>query len=233
MKRVGLLGPVLAALSLLSSACAGKIQQVARPISETPPSFDVARNSPNAETYRLGPMDVVSIRTFREADLTFDEVRIDASGAISFPIVGRIEVSGLTTFELAESIEQGLRQAYLRNPDVTVQIKEAVTNRFVIEGAVNQSGIFDLNRDTTLIEAVARARGTNDVASRSDVVIFRMVDGQRMGALFDLNAIERGYLDDPRIVAGDVIVVHIDGARRTYLDLLRASPLAAAVFRAI
>ena len=158
---------------------------------------------------------------------------VGSSGAIAFPLIGRVQASGLTAFELAERIEEGLARTYLRNPDVTVMIEEVALDQFVVEGAVVQSGVFDLREDTTLIEAVARARGTNEFASRDDVVIFRTIDGQRMGALFDLNAIEQGYQEDPRIVAGDTIIVHADGARRAYLDFLRASPLAAAVFRAI
>lgn len=223
----------LAASIMFLAACSGSVEQASRPIAEVAPQFEAPVNEIDPATYQLGPGDKISIRTFREDDLSFPEMTVGSSGAIAFPLIGRVQASGLTAFELAERIGEGLARTYLRNPDVTVMIEEVALDQFVVEGAVVQSGVFDLREDTTLIEAVARARGTNEFASRDDVVIFRTIDGQRMGALFDLNAIERGYQEDPRIVAGDTIIVHADGARRAYLDFLRASPLAAAVFRAI
>lgn len=224
------LGP---GLLLFLAACSGSIDQASRPIAEVSAQFEEPLRSVDPESYLLGPKDVISVRTFREADLSFDSLTIDSSGQIAFPLVGQIQASGLTVYQLSDRIEAGLSQTYLRYPDVTVQVVEAVADEFVVEGAVLQSGVFELREQTTLVSAIARARGTSDLASRDDVVIFRTIDGQKMGALFDLTAIERGYLDDPKILAGDTIIVHSDGTRRAYLELLRASPLAAAVFRAV
>ena len=233
MNCVVSLKPLLAALCISLAACTSTIEQASRPIAEVEEVFEAPVRNVDPATYRLGPKDVIAIRTFRENDLSFEELVVDSTGAIAFPLVGRVQAEGLTAFELADRIEAGLARSYLRSPDVTVVVKQVAQARFVVQGAVVQSGIFELEADTTLLAAIARARGTNDVASRDDVVIFRNIDGQRMGALFDVNAIERGYQDDPVIVAGDTIVVHTDGARRSYLELLRASPLAAGIFRAL
>lgn len=224
---------VLGAMVLALSGCASSIEQQSAPIAEVADTFEAPIASVDPATYLLGPKDEISIRTFREEDLSFDSITVDSTGAIAFPLIGRVDASGATVFELANRIEAGLAQTYLRRPDVTVQLVRSAAQRITVEGAVVQSGVFPIDSDFTLLGAIARARGTNEVASRDDVVIFRTINGQRMGALFDLNAIERGYQEDPQLMAGDVVVVHTDGARRSYLELLRASPLAAAVFRVL
>ena len=233
MKRSPLFAALAGLLALLVSACAGSIEQNARPIAEVETQFEAPLAQVDPATYLLGARDKISIRTFREEDLSFEELTVDSTGAIAFPLLGRVDAAGRTVFELANSIESGLRDTYLRNPDVTVMLVQSAAQRVTVEGAVVQSGVFPIDGDVTLLGAIARARGTTDVASRDDVVIFRQIDGQRMAALFDLTAIERGYQEDPQLLSGDVVVVHTDGARRTYLELLRASPLAAAVFRVI
>lgn len=224
---------MLSGLLLLLTGCSGTIEQQSRPIGEVAAQFEAPLKDIDASTYPLGPNDKISIRTFREPDLSFDEITLDSTGAIAFPLLGRLDANGDTVFELARQIESGLGQVYLRNPDVTVMLLEAATRRIVVEGAVNSSGVFSADKDMTLLGAIARARGTNELASRDDVVVFRTIEGQRFGALFNLTAIERGMQDDPQLISGDVVVVHLDNARRDYLELLRASPLAAAVFRAL
>ncbi|WP_379547120.1 polysaccharide biosynthesis/export family protein [Qipengyuania sp. DSG2-2] len=226
----------LAAMGLMLamvSACTSTIEQASPPIAQVAEQFEMPLNEVDPATYRLGPQDQISIRTFREEDLSFDQITVDSTGAIAFPILGRVEASGATVFDLAQRLENGLAQSYLRNPDVTVMLVRSAAQRITVEGAVAQSGVFPIDGDLTLLGAIARARGTTEIASRDDVVIFRTIDNQRMGALFDLTAIERGYADDPTMVAGDVVVVHTDGARRNYLEALRLSPIAASIFRII
>jgi polysaccharide biosynthesis/export protein len=76
----------------------------------------------------------------------------------------------------------------------------------------------------TLMRAVATAKGTDEFAKLSDVVIFRTVQGQKMAGLYNLKAIRRGAYDDPEVFANDVVVVGESQARRLFKDGLQVLP---------
>src|SRR3546814_7357236 len=77
----------------------------------------------------------------------------------------------------------------------------------MVEGKVNQLGVYAINGRSTLLQALAQAQSPTDVANLSQVVIFRNIDGRRAGAVFDVKAIREGRTPDPEILGGDVIVV--------------------------
>jgi polysaccharide export outer membrane protein len=77
----------------------------------------------------------------------------------------------------------------------------------------------------TLMRAIATAKGLDEFANQSDVVVFRTVEGQKLAALYNLKAIRRGAYEDPEIFANDVVVVGDSSARRLFRDIIQASPL--------
>ena len=122
-------------------------------------------------------------------------------------------------------IEAGLRGRYVRNPQVTVNLKETVSQVFTVDGEVREPGLYPVIGKMTLMRAVATAKGSTEFAKLSQVVVFRKVGGQSMAALFDLKAIRNGQYDDPEIFASDVVIVGNSQARRIFRDVLQASPL--------
>jgi len=76
----------------------------------------------------------------------------------------------------------------------------------------------------TLTSTIAIAKGTSEFAKLDDVVVFRTVDKKRLVALYNLKAIRRGNYPDPRIYAGDLVVVGDSPARRLFKDVLAAAP---------
>ena len=76
--------------------------------------------------YLIGPYDKLSIDVFGVDDLK-REVQIDASGRLSFPLVGVIKAAGRTPDELAEEIEDRLRGRFVRQPQVTVNLEDPVS----------------------------------------------------------------------------------------------------------
>jgi polysaccharide export outer membrane protein len=117
----------------------------------------------------------------------------------------------MTTAELDDRLTQLLGQKYFEHPDVSVAIKESRGHVVTVDGAVGQAGQYPVAGPMTLVQAVALARGTRDDANPRRVAVFRTIDGQRQAAAFDLTAIRRGQAPDPRIYAGDIVVV--DGSR--------------------
>lgn len=174
--------------------------------------------------YLIGPFDKLKIDVFGIEDLS-KEVQIDASGRLSFPLIGVVEASGLTPGELADALEKRLQGRYVRNPQVTVNLEETVSQVITVDGQVDEPGLYPVIGRMTLMRAVATAGGTSEFAKLNDVVIFRSVNGEQLAGLYNLKAIRRGAYSDPEVFANDVIVVGDSQARRLFRDLIQASPL--------
>lgn len=176
------------------------------------------------DAYKIAPLDTITVQVFQVADISRD-YSVDQSGRLTMPLIGRVDAVGLSTGQLASTIEQRLGEKYLRNPNVTVTLKESASRVVTVDGSVRQPGIFPAVGSLTLIQAVALARGTDDLANPRRVAIFRTIDGKRMAAAFDLTSIRRGEEPDPQIYPGDTIVVDGSGIKKTQRDLMQALPL--------
>ena len=215
---------------LMISACSG--QRVLTGSQNVQVSKDGALPPPGRadlfeqnRPYLIGPFDKLVIDVFGIEELSRKEVQTDAGGRISFPLAGIIETSGQTPGELEDIIEERLRGRFVRDPQVTVNLKETVSQVITVDGQVREPGLYPVVGRMTLMRAVATAKGTDEFAKLDDVVIFRTVGGQRMAALYNLKAIRRGGYDDPEVFANDVVVVGDSSARRLFKDVLQVAPL--------
>lgn len=175
--------------------------------------------------YLIGPFDRLIIDVFGISELSQREYQIDAAGSIAFPLVGTIEATGRSPSELAVEIQQRLQGRYVRNPQVTVNLKETLSQRITVDGQVNRPGLYPVIGKLTLMRAVATASGLSDYARLDDVVVFRTVEGQRYAALYNLKAIRRGVYEDPEVFANDVVVVGDSQARRLFAQALQVLPV--------
>lgn len=227
MTRSGLVGRVMmVGLVVLLSACAGGR---GGGISYNASNFgapDAPKLAAATDTYKLSPLDTVTVKVFGVPDLSQD-YSVDQSGRLSMPLVGRVDAVGLSTSELASAIARRLDEKYLRDPNVTVSLKESVSHVVTIDGSVRQPGVFPFtNNSLTLIQAVALARGTDELANPHRVAIFRTIDGKRMAAAFDLTKIRRGEEKDPVVYSGDTVVVDGSNVKKAQRDVLQTLPLA-------
>ncbi|QZH74921.1 MAG: polysaccharide export protein [Erythrobacter sp.] len=163
--------------------------------------------------YVLRPFDTVSVELAGMPDMQ-REIRIDGQGMLSFPLAGSVSASGLTTTALALVIEDRLRDGYVRDPRVTVNMVEQQSHILTVDGQVRTPGLFPVTRDMTLMQAVALAGGDTDNSRTSAVMIFREVQGEQYVGLYNLDAIRYGNYPDPRIYPGDKVVVSSDEARQ-------------------
>ena len=189
----------------------------------TPTGRDVVATS---RPYVIGPQDQLSIDVFGiEPLMNRQPIVVDAAGNISFPIAGTIAAAGLTPAQLTEEIETRLRAGFVREPQVSVNVVEAISQTITVDGQVTQPGIYPVIGEMTLMRAVASARGVAEFAELDDVVVLRTVEGQRYAALYNLAAIRRGNYPDPRVYANDTVVVGDSSARRLFRDFLQVVPL--------
>lgn len=175
----------------------------------------------------IGPLDTIQVDVFNVPDLT-RELQVDASGRIAMPLIGTVDARGRTATELAQAIEAALRGRYVRNPDVTVNIKSSISQVVTIDGQVAEPGLYPVTNQLTLLRAIASAKGLSEFARQEDVVILRTVNGRRMAGLYNIDAIRRGAYEDPAIYANDVVVVGDSPQRRLFRDFVSLAPLLAA-----
>ncbi|MDB5470603.1 MAG: hypothetical protein JWR84_2163 [Caulobacter sp.] len=213
--------------SVLLAACvnggAGKMADGALYGQALPPP-DATRAVVGAEEYRVGPMDTLDVSVYQAPDVS-RIVQVDAAGQIGMPIIGAVPVAGKTVNEIRDELTVRLKARYLRSPEVTVSVKEFASQKVTVDGSVGQPGVYPLIGKTTLIQAVAMARGVNREANEKKVAIFRMVNSQRMVAVYDLNEIRTGKLADPQIYANDVVFVDRSGGKTMWRDVISAVPL--------
>lgn len=183
--------------------------------------------------YQIGPLDVLSITVFQEKDLTLEEVPVDASGDILFPLIGRVQVAGRTSAQVSAEIAARLGERFLVNPQVSVLIKTAVSQKVTVDGQVKQAGVYPLQGETTLVQAVALAQGASDTARLDQVVVFRQIGDKRYAARFNLADIQDGYADDPRILGGDTVIVGQSKSKAMIRTLLAIAPTLSTAFVAI
>ena len=180
------------------------------------PAPEVTDQVSGYRPYLIGPFDKLVIDVFGVEELHQKEVQTDASGRISFPIAGTVAAAGKTPAELEVELARLLRAKYIRDPQVTVNLTEAVSQVVAVNGEVREPGLYPVLGKMTLMRAVARAKGLTQDASSRDVVVFRTVGGQKMAGLYNLGAIQRGNYDDPEIYANDVVVVGQSGSRQLF-----------------
>jgi polysaccharide export outer membrane protein len=220
-------------IALALSACGGREVLQSSPrltVVDTEkglPAPDRADLVVNDRPSLIGPLDTIQVDVFNVPELS-REMQVDASGRIAMPLIGTVDARGKTATELANTLEAALRGRYIRNPDVTVNIKSSVSQVVTIDGQVVEPGLYPVTNQMTLVRAIASAKGLTEFAKIDDVVILRTVNGNKMAGLYNLSAIRRGGYDDPPIYANDVIVVGDSSQRRLFRDLISVSPLLSA-----
>lgn len=177
-----------------------------------------------ATPYFIGPNDKLVVSVFGIPELADKELVVDSSGMISFPLAGTFSVNGMTPGEAEQELGSRLQRAHVRNPLVSINLKEMISRIVTVEGQVRMPGQYPVVGRLTLLGAIARAQGTTEFSKLSDVIVFRSVGGKRYAALYDLNAIRHGVYDDPQIFPSDVVMVGESRSRMLFKDFISILP---------
>lgn len=215
----------LAGLAVLTAACQPALDPV-MPAGQA--GYDVltapAATEP-AGPYSLGAGDTIAVRVYEEPELTVEEIALDHGGVVSLPLIGDVPAAGLTASELAQTIEAAYRADYLRDPRVSVIVKQGRQRTIAVEGEVEQPGVFPYVEGQTLLSALALARSPTETAKLDEVMVFRTTAQGRLAARFDVQAIRGGRAPDLALQSGDLVVVGYSSLRGAYQDVLRAVPV--------
>lgn len=174
--------------------------------------------------YRLRATDKISVNVYREPDLSLEEVAIGLDGEVGLPLLGSVGAAGMTTSELADDVEQRLRAAGVKDPQVAINLTDAASHRVTVEGGVEDPGVYAFQPGDRLSAALALADGPTRVANLREVAIFREGEGGIAVAKFDYRAVSQGAMIDPVLEPGDRVVVGLSGLSQFWQDFLRALP---------
>jgi len=122
--------------------------------------------------YRIGPDDQLDITVLEAAELD-RAPRVSTGGEISLPLLGTIRAAGLTARELELVIEELLRRTYIKEPHVSVQVREMQSHPVAVFGAVKKPGVFQIRVPKTVVEMLSQAEGLAEDAGDTVIVEHR------------------------------------------------------------
>ncbi len=173
--------------------------------------------------YNVGGYDVLSVTVYEENDLSKEAVRVSADGYISFPLIGRIMVSDLSTSEIEELISSKLAEGqYLLDPHISVMVTGYNSKRFLVLGSANGPGSYSLKARERVLDAISRAGGINfDQAGKRGMIIRTEnpnTDQERKIVInLDLQGLVKGRDQVSNIYLEDKDVLFIPTAEHFYI----------------
>lgn len=173
----------------------------------------LAQQGTAPETYLLGPGDTLEIVVYGEPDLS-RTVTVKPDGAISLPLLGEVMAAGRTTRQLAADLVRAYSK-YLKQPSISVTVRELRVDRIYILGQVSRPGEYQLRPGAGIMELLASAGGPTTRADLAKVVVMR---GRTEATQLNLlDAFARNRSPEFRLVAGDVLFIPETDLRITIL----------------
>lgn len=163
--------------------------------------------APAASEYKVLPGDILQISVWKEPDLQL-EVLVRPDGAFSFPLAGDISARGRSVLALRDELANRL-QRFISDPVVTVLVKEILGNKIYVIGQVARPGVFVVNPQVDVMQALSMAGGATPFAALNDIIILRRSGREQRSISFRYNEVAKGRDLSQNIIlqSGDVVVV--------------------------
>ena len=163
-----------------------------------------------AEDYQLAVGDVLEISVYGYEELQMKQIAIRPDGKLAFPLVGEVVAAGLRPVELSKQLQQSLAQ-YVKNPQVTVNIIKYHTVRIYVLGEVNRPGMYELEKQYNLLDAIGAAGGYTKYAAWKAVYVVRKESGTYQAANLE-KLLKKGDLSQNYPLSeGDVVYLGKNG----------------------
>jgi polysaccharide biosynthesis/export protein len=160
------------------------------------PAMPVRAPMPKEEgPYTLDAGDKVRVVVFGQDNLS-NSYTVDAGGQVTLPLIGAVRARGSTTQQLADAISGELKQSYIRDPSVAVEVE--VYRPFFVLGEVTYPGQYPFVPDMTVEKAISIAGGFTPRASKNPVTVTRNMNGRQARRALPVHS---------RVRPGDVITV--------------------------
>ena len=140
-----------------------------------------ARATSQPSEYAIGPQDVLTIVVWEHADLS-GKFTVEKDGTISFPLIGRTKIAGLTVQVAEGALRKLLADGYVKQPQVSIVVEQFKSQQIFVMGEVKTPGGHPFTGELTLLEALARAGGATERAG-SEVLFVRPASANVSGPL--------------------------------------------------
>ena len=204
------------------SRITGRIGVVSRLVSTLACVLALAASAgPHAQEsdYVVRPKDVLRVTVLNEPDLSGKFI-VDTDGTFTFPIVGRVQASGMVLRDVEDTLKRRLGDGYFNDPQLSVGVDQYRIAVVHVMGEVRQAGSFPLTGDMTLIEVLARAGSTTEragsvavITRRHELSPIRVSSSTREAPLppevmrIDLKSLQIGSIADVPLQDGDAVFV--------------------------
>lgn len=182
-----------ALLLVLAAACSRR----ARTLESPPPAHGSSS---------LGAGDVIEVRVYQEPELS-GVYQVGRDGDVIFPLCQRVTLSGLSPNAAAEKLRQCLADGFMRDPQVSVLVKEYNSKKVFVFGEVQKPGTFVYEDGMTIVQAVTIAGGFTKTASQNSTSVTRIVKGQEVKVKVNVQDIALGKAPNFALEPGDIVYV--------------------------
>ncbi len=175
----------------------------APPSQNPPPQSQSAKSASPSDAFTIGASDVLLVHVMHEPELT-GKYDVGPDGMISMTLAGPVKAAGLTGVQLADAIRDKLKDT-IRNPEVSVQVTQVNSRKFILQGEVRRPGAYALITPMTVLEALSLGQGFTDWANTKKIYVLRR--GERLN--FNYKDVSHGKHMDENIMVenGDQIFV--------------------------
>jgi polysaccharide biosynthesis/export protein len=122
------------------------------------------------DAYEIGPGDVLTVVVLGQQEMS-GEMAVDQEGLLTFPVLGKVKASAMTTKELERKLATLLADGYLKRPELSVSVKEYRSQRIIVTGEVQKPGLYALKADPSLLALLSEIGAMTTNAGHQVVVI--------------------------------------------------------------
>ncbi len=209
----------LTLIGLLTQNAAAQTRSGAtRPVPATVmPSPAPVANTVVSQDYRLGPGDAIGIQVFQSPDLSVD-ARVSESGVISYPLVGSVQLGGLSISEAEKRIADALRTGgFVRAPQVNITLRQVRGNQVAVLGQVNRPGRFPLETFNTRVSDMLAAAGGVTPTGDDVLILTGTRQGQPFRRVIDIPGLFLNQTPEADVVVAGGDTLYVNKAPMFYI----------------
>ena len=199
--------PALLAVAIGCAGTAGAQQPLQVPLQSPEPAGASTDATTTSVDYVIGPDDILGV-VFWELPNHGGDVIVRPDGKITLPLLNDVQAAGLTPEQLRESIVTGSAK-FVRDPTVSVVVKQINSRRVYVTGRVAKPGTYSLTTPVTVLQLLALAGGVSDYAKKDRIVVMRTEDGRTVSHKFNYSDVIQGKKleQNIQIKPGDTVIV--------------------------
>lgn len=160
-----------------------------------------------AQSYKIGPGDILEISVWRDENLS-RELVVTPDSILSFPLIGDVNIKGMSVANIRNLITSKLNE-YVPDASVAVMVKQINSLNVYVIGQVKNPGVFPISLETRVMQVLSMAKGLTPFASEKDIHVLRYNENSVEKIGFNYKSVVKGENLEQDIILkrGDVIVV--------------------------